>query len=36
MAVMKEYLQARAANPAAAFEDLLAVLLNTKEFSYNH
>jgi len=33
---MKAYLQARPNNQSAAFEDLLWVLVNTKEFLYNH
>jgi aryl-alcohol dehydrogenase-like predicted oxidoreductase len=36
MADMQAYLQARPNTQAAAYEDLLWVLLNTKEFLYNH
>jgi hypothetical protein len=36
MTNMRAYLDARADSRAAAFEDLLWALLNTKEFLYNH
>ncbi len=36
MARMTAYLQARSDNLAAAYEDLLWAVLNTKEFLYNH
>ena len=36
MARMTAYLEARTDNVAAAYEDLLWAVLNTKEFLYNH